>query len=204
MTPFKNFTGLVAPLLHDNIDTDAIIPSREIRSPEKTGFGEKLFSAWRYLDDQQTENPAFILNQDGYRQSSILLAGQNFGCGSSREMAVWALMQFGFKTIIAKSFGEIFRNNCNKNGLLTIALNERAHQTLSEICQTGMQHLKVDLNNQLITLEDQHNNFQKSFEIDPETKRTLLLGEDEISKTLKFQKEIENFYLADKLKRPWL
>lgn len=204
MTPFKNFTGLVAPLLHDNIDTDAIIPSREIRSPEKTGFGEKLFSAWRYLDDQQTENPAFILNQDGYRQSSILLAGQNFGCGSSREMAVWALMQFGFKTIIAKSFGEIFRNNCNKNGLLTIALNEQAHQTLSEICQTGMQHLKVDLNNQLITLEDQHNNFQKSFEIDPETKRTLLLGEDEISKTLKFQKEIENFYLADKLKRPWL
>ena len=204
MTPFKNFTGLVAPLLHDNIDTDAIIPSREIRSPEKTGFGEKLFSAWRYLDDQQTENPAFILNQDGYRQSSILLAGQNFGCGSSREMAVWALMQFGFKTIIAKSFGEIFRNNCNKNGLLTIALNEQAHQTLSEICQTGMQHLKVDLNNQLITLEDQHNNFQESFEIDPETKRTLLLGEDEISKTLKFQKEIENFYLADKLKRPWL
>lgn len=204
MTPFKNFTGLVAPLLHDNIDTDGIIPSREIRSPEKTGFGEKLFSAWRYLDDQQTENPAFILNQDGYRQSSILLAGQNFGCGSSREMAVWALMQFGFKTIIAKSFGEIFRNNCNKNGLLTIALNERAHQTLSEICQTGMQHLKVDLNNQLIKLEDQHNNFQESFEIDPETKRTLLLGEDEISKTLKFQKEIENFYLADKLKRPWL
>lgn len=204
MTPFKNFTGLVAPLLHDNIDTDAIIPSREIRSPEKTGFGEKLFSAWRYLDDQQTENPAFILNQDGYRQSSILLAGQNFGCGSSREMAVWALMQFGFKTIIAKSFGEIFRNNCNKNGLLTIALNEQAHQTLSEICQTGMQHLKVDLNNQLIKLEDQHNNFQESFEIDPETKRTLLLGEDEISKTLKFQKEIENFYLADKLKRPWL
>ncbi len=204
MTPFKNFTGLVAPLLHDNIDTDAIIPSREIRSPEKTGFGEKLFSAWRYLDHQQTENPAFILNQDGYRRSSILLAGQNFGCGSSREMAVWALMQFGFKTIIAKSFGEIFRNNCNKNGLLTIALNEQAHQTLSEICQTGMQHLKVDLNNQLITLEDQHNNFQESFEIDPETKRTLLLGEDEISKTLKFQKEIENFYLADKLKRPWL
>ncbi len=204
MTPFKNFTGLVAPLLHDNIDTDAIIPSREIRSPEKTGFGEKLFSAWRYLDHQQTENPAFILNQDGYRHSSILLAGQNFGCGSSREMAVWALMQFGFKTIIAKSFGEIFRNNCNKNGLLTIALNEQAHQTLSEICQTGMQHLKVDLNNQLITLEDQHNNFQESFEIDPETKRTLLLGEDEISKTLKFQKEIENFYLADKLKRPWL
>jgi 3-isopropylmalate/(R)-2-methylmalate dehydratase small subunit len=88
MTPFKNFTGLVAPLLHDNIDTDAIIPSREIRSPEKTGFGEKLFSAWRYLDHQQTENPAFILNQDGYRHSSILLAGQNFGCGSSREMAV--------------------------------------------------------------------------------------------------------------------
>jgi 3-isopropylmalate/(R)-2-methylmalate dehydratase small subunit len=204
MTPFKNFTGLVAPLLHDNIDTDAIIPSREIRSPEKTGFGEKLFSAWRYLDHQQTENPAFILNQDGYRHSSILLAGQNFGCGSSREMAVWALMQFGFKTIIAKSFGEIFRNNCNKNGLLTIALNEQAHQTLSEICQTGMQHLKVDLNNQLITLEDQHNNFQESFKIDPEIKRTLLLGEDEISKTLKFQKEIETFYLADKFKRPWL
>lgn len=204
MTPFKNFTGLVAPLLHDNIDTDAIIPSREIRSPEKTGFGEKLFSAWRYLDQQQTENPTFILNQDGYRQSSILLAGQNFGCGSSREMAVWALMQFGFKTIIAKSFGEIFRNNCNKNGLLTIALNEQAHQTLREICQTGMQHLKVDLNNQLITLEDQHNNFQESFEIDPETKRTLLLGEDEISKTLKFQKEIETFYLADKAERPWL
>ncbi len=204
MTPFKNFTGLVAPLLHDNIDTDAIIPSREIRSPEKTGIGEKLFSAWRYLDHQQTENPSFILNQDGYRHSSILLAGQNFGCGSSREMAVWALMQFGFKTIIAKSFGEIFRNNCNKNGLLTIALNEQAHQMLSEICQTGMQHLKVDLNNQLITLEDQHNNFQESFEIDPETKRTLLLGEDEISKTLKFQKEIENFYLADKAERPWL
>ncbi len=173
-------------------------------SPEKTGFGEKLFSAWRYLDQQQTENPTFILNQDGYRQSSILLAGQNFGCGSSREMAVWALMQFGFKTIIAKSFGEIFRNNCNKNGLLTIALNEQAHQTLSEICQTGMQHLKVDLNNQLITLEDQHNNFQESFKIDPEIKRTLLLGEDEISKTLKFQKEIETFYLADKFKRPWL
>ncbi len=204
MTPFKNFTGLVAPLLHDNIDTDAIIPSREIRSPEKTGFGEKLFSAWRYLNHQQTENPAFILNQDGYRHSSILLAGQNFGCGSSREMAVWALMQFGFKTIIAKSFGEIFRNNCNKNGLLTIALNEQTHQTLSEICKTGMQYLKIDLNNQLITLEDLHNNFHQSFEINPETKRTLLLGEDEISKTLKFQKEIETFYLADKAERPWL
>lgn len=204
MTPFENYTGLVAPLPYDNIDTDAIIPSREIRSPEKTGFGEKLFSGWRYTDEHQSENPDFILNQDHFRQSSILLTGQNFGCGSSREMAVWALMQFGFKTIIARSFGEIFRNNCHKNGLLTISLGEKAHQTLTEICQTGIHHLKIDLKLQMIKLEDQGANFQDHFEIDAEIKNALLLGEDEISKTLKFQKEIETFYLADRAKRPWL
>jgi 3-isopropylmalate/(R)-2-methylmalate dehydratase small subunit len=204
MKPFKKFTGVIAPLPYDNIDTDAIIPSREIRSPEKTGFGEKLFSAWRYLDNQQTENPEFILNQDNFRDSSILLAGHNFGCGSSREMAVWALMQFGFKTIIARSFGSIFRNNCNKNGLLTIELSDEPYHALNKVCAKGSYQINIDLENQIIELDSKVMQFKERFDIDNEIKNKLLRGEDDISKTLNLQEAIKKFCLEDRKNRPWI
>ena len=204
MKSFENFVGILAPLPYDNIDTDAIIPSREIRSPERTGFGEKLFSAWRYLDNPHVENPEFVLNQIPYRGATILLAGHNFGCGSSREMAVWALMQFGFKAIIAKSFGSIFKNNCNKNGLLTITISEETYQSLIESSNKNPLQLKIDLPRQVIELVDEQTSLQEYFEIDQETKNYLLTGEDEISKTLKYLSSIKKFCEADKASRPWI
>ena len=204
MKPFQVFTGLIAHLPNDNIDTDAIIPSREIVSPEKTGFGEKLFSSWRYLDKQYTENSEFILNKELYRSSSILLSGYNFGCGSSREMAVWALAQFGFKVIIARSFGEIFRNNCNKNGLLTIQISDAAYLSLSKLCDKGPHHLKVNLADQLLQAVDQNAEFEFNFDIDATLKEYFLSGQDAISKTLEHELAINEFCQADKKTRPWM
>lgn len=204
MKPFENFVGIVAPLPYDNIDTDAIIPSREIRSPERTGFGEKLFSAWRYIDNPHTENPEFILNQHPFRHATILLAGHNFGCGSSREMAVWALMQFGFKAIIAKSFGSIFKNNCNKNGLLTITISEQTYQSLIDSSENNPVQLKINLPQQMIELANGPAPLQEYFEIDSETKNYLLTGEDEISKTLKYLSSIKKFCEVDRESRPWM
>lgn len=204
MKPFENFVGIVAPLPYDNIDTDAIIPSREIRSPERTGFGEKLFSAWRYIDNPHTENPEFILNQHPFRHATILLAGHNFGCGSSREMAVWALMQFGFKAIIAKSFGSIFKNNCNKNGLLTITISEQTYQSLIDSSENNPVQLKINLPQQMIELANGPAPLQEYFEIDSETKNYLLTGEDEISKTLKYLSSIKKFCEVDRKNRSWI
>jgi 3-isopropylmalate/(R)-2-methylmalate dehydratase small subunit len=204
MKPFQLFTGIVAHFSNDNIDTDAIIPSREIVSPEKTGFGEKLFSSWRYLDQQYTENDAFILNKKPYREASILLSGFNFGCGSSREMAVWALDQFGFKVIIAKSFGEIFRNNCHKNGLLTIQISDVAHQELVEICNQNPCHLEINLSEQSIKSVSTEHIFQYHFEIDSVIKENLLSGQDAISKTMQYESEIIEFCQIDKKSRPWI
>ena len=114
--------GIVAPLLRPNIDTDLIIPSREITSPGREGYGEKLFAPWRYLGPERRENPDFVLNREPFRRAPILVAGENFGCGSSREMAVWALRQFGIRAVIAPSFGAIFRANCLRNGVLPVEL----------------------------------------------------------------------------------
>jgi 3-isopropylmalate/(R)-2-methylmalate dehydratase small subunit len=204
MKPFEVFTGIVAHLPNDNIDTDAIIPSREIVSPEKTGFGEKLFSSWRYLDKNYAENTEFILNKEPYRDSSILLSGHNFGCGSSREMAVWALAQFGFKVVIAKSFGEIFRNNCNKNGLLTIQISDAAYLSLSDLCHKHPCQLKVNLADQLIEAVDETNEFKFHFDIDATLKEYFLSGQDAISKTLEHQLAIHEFCQTDRKKRPWM
>lgn len=204
MKPFQVFNGLIAHLPNDNIDTDAIIPSREIVSPEKTGFGEKLFSSWRYLDKQYTENSDFILNKEPYRDSSILLSGYNFGCGSSREMAVWALAQFGFKVIIARSFGEIFRNNCNKNGLLTIQISDAAYASLSDLCNRSPCQLKVNLADQFLQSVDENSNFKFDFDIDASLKEYFLSGQDAISKTLENELAIKEFCKADKKIRPWI
>lgn len=204
MKPFKLFTGIVAHFSNDNIDTDAIIPSREIVSPEKTGFGQKLFSSWRYLDQQYTENKEFILNKKPYREASILLSGYNFGCGSSREMAVWALDQFGFKVVIAKSFGEIFRNNCHKNGLLTIQISDTAHQELVEIYNQNPCQLEINLSEQSIKSVSDGHIFQYHFDIDAVIKENLLSGQDAISKTMQYESKIIDFCQTDKKSRPWI
>lgn len=120
MTPFTEVESLIVPLVRDNIDTDAIIPSREIRSVSKVGLAGGLFAGWRYLDAERTPNPAFVLNQPEYAGATILAGGANFGCGSSREQAVWALAEYGFRVIIAPSFNSIFRRNCIRNGILPI------------------------------------------------------------------------------------
>ncbi|HEX7297083.1 MAG TPA: 3-isopropylmalate dehydratase small subunit, partial [Pyrinomonadaceae bacterium] len=151
MQPFRRHTGLVAPLDRANVDTDQIIPKQFLKSIERTGFGESLFFDWRYKPDGEPE-PSFVLNQPRYQGASILVAGKNFGCGSSREHAPWALGEFGFRVIIAPSFADIFANNCFKNGLLPIALSEDEVGRISRRASDAEGYtLTVDLVNQTIT-----------------------------------------------------
>ena len=184
MTPFRQHTGLVAPLDRANVDTDQIIPKQFLKRIERTGFGEFLFYDWRYLPDGKLD-PSFVLNQPQYQGASILVADKNFGCGSSREHAPWALNEFGFRVIIAPSFADIFANNCFKNGMLPIALPDEQVRELM-----GRRKLTVDLETQTITDED---GLSVQFVVNEFQRYCLLEGLDDIGLTLKHEDAIKDY-----------
>ncbi len=190
MKPFENFKGIVAPLDKMNVDTDQIIPKQFLKRIERTGFGEFLFYDWRYLDDGKP-NPDFILNKEGYKNSQILLAKDNFGSGSSREHAPWSLEDYGFKVIIAPSFADIFYNNCFKNGMLPIILSSDLVDYLFKqaTSQNGYM-LEINLEDQIIKDDS---GWSTTFDIDPFKKKTLLEGLDDIALTLQLQDHISSF-----------
>ncbi|MDP8263963.1 MAG: 3-isopropylmalate dehydratase small subunit [Candidatus Aceula lacicola] len=203
MEPITIHSGIVASIDRANIDTDAIIPKQFLKKVERTGFGKHLFHDWRYLDDAGTkENLDFILNKDAYRKATILLARDNFGCGSSREHAPWALSDFGFKVIIAPSFADIFYNNCLRNGILLVKLSQEQVDELFRFA-LGNDNAKItaDLPNQEVNTSDGK---KYSFEIDPFAKDCLIKGLDSIGWTQQFIDLIENY--EDKLseERAWI
>ncbi|HSG32632.1 MAG TPA: 3-isopropylmalate dehydratase small subunit [Thermodesulfobacteriota bacterium] len=190
MKPFENFKGIVAPLDKMNVDTDQIIPKQFLKRIERTGFGEFLFYDWRYLDDGKP-NPDFILNKEGYKNSQILLAKDNFGSGSSREHAPWSLEDYGFKVIIAPSFADIFYNNCFKNGMLPIILSSDLVDYLFKQATTQNGYmLDINLDDQIIKDDS---GWSTTFDIDPFKKKTLLEGLDDIALTLQLQDHISSF-----------
>ena len=205
MKPFVTHEGVAAPLIHNNIDTDSIIPSREMRHVSKHGLGEGLFAGWRYLNGDREKreiNPDFILNKPQYTGASILLAGSNFGCGSSREHAVWALLEYGFRAVIAPSFGSIFYHNAMRNGLLPVRLPEPSINTLSDCtgAATAPGRVTIDLQGTTVST-DAGPRFH--FDIEPIYKEMLLQGLDAIDMTLKHQELIEEFQLRDRQIRSW-
>ena len=203
MQPFQTLTATAAKLDQVNIDTDQIIPKQFLKKIERTGFGIHLFHDWRFLDDAgQKLNPDFILNQSRYQRAQILVAGDNFGCGSSREHAPWALLDYGFRSIIAPSFADIFYNNCAKNGILLVAMPEASVQQLfAEIEENVGCELTVDLHNQKV---QSPKGLEFSFEIDPFVKHRLLNGLDDIGWTLQYQSEIESFESNYHKQAPWM
>lgn len=203
MKPIVEHRGVVAALLQANIDTDVIIPSREMKIVSKEGLGEGLFANWRYtLPGGREPNPDFILNQAAYRNTSILVCGNNFGCGSSREHAVWALREYGIRVIIAPSFGAIFYNNCINNGLLPIAIDEDAFKDIATFCGIDPQNRQVlvDLKRQLVSLP---NGTSFEFSIETAAKHMLLNGLDQIGLSLQHTTDIEAFESADRRQRSW-
>ncbi|MFC7518061.1 3-isopropylmalate dehydratase small subunit [Herbaspirillum sp. GCM10030257] len=210
MDKFDTLTGLVAPLDRDNVDTDAIIPKQFMKSVARTGFGPNLFDAWRYTDigepgmDNTVRplNPDFVLNQPQYQNATILLVRRNFGCGSSREHAPWAISQYGFKALIGISFAEIFLQNCYKNGILAIILAEKEIDALfaATAAKPGKQ-LTIDLPQQTVT-DDTGQRYQ--FQIAPFIKHNLLNGLDEIGLTLQHQDAIKAFEQQRLARCPWL
>lgn len=210
MQKFSVETGIVIPMDRPNVDTDAIIPKQFLKSIKRTGFGPNLFDEWRYLDhgepgqdcSERPVNPDFELNQPRYKDGTILLARENFGCGSSREHAVWALDDFGIRVIIAPSFADIFFSNTSKNGILAITLEEKLIDRLFEqVKSTPGYQLKVDLPAQTITLPDGES---MSFEIDSFKKHCLLEGLDDIGLTLQHTADIEAYEEKRKQEAPWL
>ena len=210
MKPFRIHRGIVAPLDRDNVDTDAIIPKQFLKSIARTGFGENLFDAWRYLDHgepgmdphSRRPNPDFVLNQPRYQKASVLVAGQNFGCGSSREHAPWALEQFGFRAIVARSYADIFYNNCFKNGLLPIVLPDAVIvRILHDTAITSGYALTIDLERQLVV---EPSEAATPFDVDASRKDRLLHGYDDIGLTLKRADAIRAFEAKHLAKRPWL
>lgn len=210
MEKFVTFEGLVAPLDRANVDTDQIIPKQFLKSIKRTGFGPNLFDEWRYLDEGQPGqdcskrpvNKDFVLNQARYQGASVLLARRNFGCGSSREHAPWALTDFGFKTVIAPSFADIFFNNSFKNGLLPIVLDEEiVDQLFKEVQAEAGYCLKVDLAAQTITTPSGQ---VIEFEVDPFRKHCLLEGLDDIGITLQDADQIKAYEAKRKQQAPWL
>ena len=200
--------GKGAPFDRDNIDTDQIIPKQFLKSIKKSGFGPNLFDAWRYKDEgfpgqdinQRTINEDFILNQKQFIDSDILISKKNFGCGSSREHAVWSLMDFGFKVVIAESFAEIFYNNCFNNGLLPISVSPEEIRTLLNL-SAEQKEIEIDLLNQIIFSED---NEIAHFDIDPFRKKCILEGLDEIGLSLTHSNDIEEFEKKREMESPWI
>ena len=193
MEPFKKFTGIVAPMDRANVDTDQIIPKQFLKRIERTGFGEFAFFDWRYLEDG-APNPNFILNEERYKGASILVAGLNFGSGSSREHAPWALKEFGFKALIAPSFADIFRGNCFQNGIITITLpQEEVDTIMGKALQRNGYTATIDLEAQTVIDDD---GWTASFEVDAFRKEALLTGMDEVGSTLKKTDKITEFESA--------
>ncbi|KHD85140.1 isopropylmalate isomerase [Heyndrickxia ginsengihumi] len=188
MEAFKKHTGLVFPLNRTNVDTDQIIPKQFLKRIERKGFGECLFYNWRF-DESGVKKDDFELNHPKYEGTSILVAGDNFGCGSSREHAPWALLDYGFKVIIAPSFADIFFNNCLKNGILAIVLPEKEVYSLIEEASKHSLYLTVDLENEVIFSEQ----FRIEFQVDPYQKNMLLEGLDEIGLTLMHEEKIAEY-----------
>ncbi|HVO90013.1 MAG TPA: 3-isopropylmalate dehydratase small subunit [Casimicrobiaceae bacterium] len=211
MQPFTIHTGLVAPLDRANVDTDAIIPKQFLKSIKRSGFGPNLFDAWRYLDRgepgmdnaRRPLNPDFVLNQPRYRGASILLARANFGCGSSREHAPWALADYGFRALIAPSYADIFFNNCFKNGLLPIVLPEsQVSRLFDEVTVFPGFTLVIDLPAQSVATRDGALRF--GFDIEPFRKHCLVNGYDDIGLTLQHADEIRAFEAKRLAEQPWL
>jgi 3-isopropylmalate/(R)-2-methylmalate dehydratase small subunit len=201
MDKFTTLTGVAAPLPMINVDTDKIIPKQHLKTIARTGLGKALFEELRYRDDG-SENPDFVLNQPAYRQSKILVAGENFGCGSSREHAPWALMDFGIRCVIASSFADIFYNNSFKNGMLLITLPPAIVDELMDDAKKGANaRLSIDLASQTIERPDGE---KISFELDPHLKDCLLNGLDDIGLTLKKESAIASFEVKRRLSQPWL
>lgn len=210
MEKFTEFTGLVVPLDRSNVDTDAIIAKQYLKSIKRTGFGPNLFDDWRYLDpgepgqdhSKRRLNPDFVLNQERYRDAQILLARDNFGCGSSREHAPWAFLDYGFRVLVAPSFADIFYNNCLKNGLLPVILPSDAMDKLfDQVESTPGYRLTVDLRAQTVTTPGGE---VMSFEIDPARKHRLLNGLDDIELTLQHADEIRAYETRRREQAPWL
>jgi 3-isopropylmalate/(R)-2-methylmalate dehydratase small subunit len=203
LEPVIRIEGIAAALLRDNVDTDTIIPSRDITSPAREGFGAKAFSPWRYLAPGGPENPEFVLNRAPWREATILIAGRNFGCGSSREMAVWALAQFGIRAIVAASFGAIFRQNCIRNGLVpvelahaaVVALAAQAERAEAPLC------LRVDVEAGVVIEPDGR---RHAFALDAADREMMLTGLDAIDRTWQQRAAIEAFEAVDRQRRPWI
>ncbi|GAB5455238.1 MAG: 3-isopropylmalate dehydratase small subunit [Henriciella sp.] len=200
--PLKQHIGVTAAIMRDNIDTDQIIPSREMKTVSRDGLGQGLFAGWRYLEPGgRTLNPDFVLNCGAQKTASVLISGENFGCGSSREHAVWALQEFGFRVIIAKSFGEIFHGNCIRNGVLPITLEA---ETVTKLASPDSPpELTIDLEQQLIISGDQTPP-PIAFEIGEFAKRLLVEGLDPIALTMTDEAKIEDFFERDAQRRPWV
>ena len=210
MLAFTDLTALVVPLDRANIDTDAIIPKQFLKSIRRTGFGVNLFDEWRYLDPgvpgqdctRRPRNVEFPLNRPRYAGAGILLARENFGCGSSREHAVWALLEFGFRVIIAPSFGDIFRTNCYKNGVLPVSLESSVVDGLfAQVEATPGYRLLVDLRNQTVKTPGGECH---GFEVDPGNKARMLGGLDQIGLTLRAARQISAYELRRREQEPWL
>lgn len=210
MKPYTTEQGIVAPLDRSNVDTDLIIPKQFLKSIKRTGFGDNLFDELRYLDEgflgqdinKRPKNPDFVLNQARYVGASILLARKNFGCGSSREHAPWALEEYGFRTVIAPSFADIFYNNCFKNGMLPVVLSENDVDDLFNECFANVGYqLTVDLENQKVISPSGK---EYSFEVDAFRKHCLLNGLDDIGLTLQHADDIKAFEEKAKADRPWV
>ncbi len=211
MDKFTTLNGVVAPLDRANVDTDQIIPKQFLKSIHRTGFGPNLFDSWRYLNagepgmDHSTRplNPDFVLNQPRYRGAAILAARENFGCGSSREHAPWALLDYGFRCVIAPSFGDIFFNNCFKNGLLPVVLKDaEVDRIFHDVAAFPGFRLTVDLAQQRVSYPDASQTF--GFEIDPFRKHCLLNGLDDIGLTLRHADKIRDFEARRRREHPWL
>ena len=201
MTPFTVHEGVAAPIPVDNVDTDQIIPSREMKTTGKTGLGEGLFAGWRYAEPGSREPAAdFVLNRPDFADASILVAGANFGCGSSREHAVWALVDYGIRAVVAKSFGEIFYNNCIRNGVLPAALEPGEVDRLMAALEDGGR-LAIDLPAQTVRLAGERR--AAHFDIAPGAKAMLIEGLDPIGLTLKHEDAIERFLSRDREARAW-
>jgi 3-isopropylmalate/(R)-2-methylmalate dehydratase small subunit len=210
MQPFTKLKGLVAPLDRANVDTDAIIPKQFLKSIKRSGFGPNAFDEWRYLDhgepgmdnSKRALNPYFVLNQARYQGASILLTRENFGCGSSREHAPWALQDFGFSAIIASSYADIFHNNCFKNGMLPIVLPAAIVDSLFKAVEANVGYkLTIDLAAQTVTTPSGE---VHRFEVDTFRKHCLLNGLDDIGLTMQKQNKIKAFEAKHKAAQPWL
>jgi 3-isopropylmalate/(R)-2-methylmalate dehydratase small subunit len=211
MEKFTTLNGLVAPLDRANVDTDQVIPKQFLKSIHRTGFGPNLFDSWRYLNtgepgmdnSRRPLNPDFVLNQPRYKGASILLARENFGCGSSREHAPWALLDYGFRCVIAPSFGDIFFNNCFKNGLLPVVLKDaEVDRIFHDVAAFPGFRLVVDLGQQVVAYPDASRTLR--FEVDPFRKHCLLNGLDDIGLTLRHADKIRAFEARRKSEQPWL